>query len=200
MGRRKLERQLIPCGCGCGEMILNRNKRGNPIRYKSGHFWFNKKRTHDQSGDKNPNWVGGKSNREKYILILMTNHPNTDNRGYVAEHRLVMEEHLGRYLTKDEIVHHINHNQQDNHIENLQLMTPSEHTLYHNAERRKEIDKRLCYKCNQNTTLYKNKTPCWFRSKEGWICNKCYRKDYWWNHLRPLLCGKTSRIKRDVTK
>lgn len=43
-----------------------------------------------------------------------------------------MEEYLGRYLTKKEIVHHINHNRDDNRIENLILMdNQSVHYIEH---------------------------------------------------------------------
>ena len=43
-----------------------------------------------------------------YILIYKPNHKRSDNKGYVPEHTLIMEKHLGRLLKDNELVHHIN--------------------------------------------------------------------------------------------
>lgn len=72
-----------------------------------------------------------------YIKIRRPDHPRADKQGYVREHTLVMEQHIGRFLAEDEEVHHINEQKGDNRIENLQLMTKWEHKSYHSSKPRK---------------------------------------------------------------
>ena len=45
----------------------------------------------------------------------------------IREHRYVMEQHLGRKLSRQEHVHHVNGDSLDNRIENLVVLTNSEH-------------------------------------------------------------------------
>ena len=74
-----------------------------------------------QKGSKNQGWKGGKRiDKNGYILCRKPDHPNNRN-GYIREHRLVMEEKIGRFLTSSEVVHHTNCIKTDNRIENLEL-------------------------------------------------------------------------------
>jgi hypothetical protein len=74
-----------------------------------------------KSGEDNPRWKGGRMNSNGYVMVLRPDHPHAGVKGYVSEHRLVMEAHLGRRLNRSEVVHHRNHDKTDNRIENLEL-------------------------------------------------------------------------------
>lgn len=83
--------------------------------------------------DKHPGWKGGKYiNAQGYVLVISKNHPYKNNDGYVREHRLVMEKHIGRFLLPTERVHHINNVSTDNRIKNLLLFKNArEHRRFH---------------------------------------------------------------------
>jgi hypothetical protein len=87
-----------------------------------------------QKGENNPAYNGGKYKCNGYYIVFVPEHPfASDNT--VLEHRLVMEKKLGRYLTSEEVVHHIDRNKLNNDINNLMLFpSNSEHLKYHARE------------------------------------------------------------------
>lgn len=80
------------------------------------------------SGEKHPRWKGGCWFQYGYKVIENLKDTNGNKK---FEHRKVMEEFIGRKLESNEVIHHINGNRQDNRIENLKIMTPSEHSKIH---------------------------------------------------------------------
>lgn len=88
-------------------------------------------------GKKAPNWKGGiQKQSDGYILEYCPKHPFTSKRGFVLQHRLVMEKYIKRFLLPTEIVHHINEIKDDNRIENLMLLNNrGEHNTIHKTKK-----------------------------------------------------------------
>jgi hypothetical protein len=151
---KRLNGPRIPCSCGCGTLIPAINSLGKPARFAHGHNAYiseiGKRFTKGQQAwnkGKPAPWARKppspeprkKPRRHKirkmttsgYVLLYQPNHSFADKMGYVLEHRLVMEEILGRILKPDEQAHHKNHERADNRPENLMLLLKSEHSCLH---------------------------------------------------------------------
>ena len=86
----------------------------------------------DKKGQDHPNWKGGRRIHQGYVYLWIDGKP-------IAEHRYVMEQHLGRPLTDDEEVHHRYENRQNNDISNLEVMTKFEHRSHHSSKRARKL-------------------------------------------------------------
>lgn len=73
----------------------------------------------------------GTIKKQKEYLWEKVDEKTPWRRGWKLQHRVVMERYLDRKLESTEVVHHKNGNKQDNRIENLELMTFSEHMCHH---------------------------------------------------------------------
>ena len=111
----------------------------------------------NQTGDKNPGWKGGRTTKfegkkgkggwkckKGYIYLRLPNHPRAYSNGYYPEHRLVIEQKIGRLLKKYEHVHHLNGIKDDNRPENLELINGATHNLITRLESRvQELEKEI---------------------------------------------------------
>lgn len=118
---RKLADRCCP---ECGKMF-------RPVRKSSRYCskrcqWINNGGRNRKDG---PSWWIGQNG---YIVGRMW---INGRRVHVKQHRLVMEQHLGRPLVPAEDVHHLNGIKHDNRIENLQLISHSEHSTLTGTKR-----------------------------------------------------------------
>ena len=91
--------------------------------------------------------------------------------GYIKEHRAIMEQHLGRILHPHEHIHHKNHDKLDNRLENLELLSVSEHMRLHWINPRKRpgapVAGEPCANCGNVLR------PVKADGRRG-LCNACY--------------------------
>lgn len=162
--------ELIVCECGCGETRSKYDQHLVERKYIVGH---------NQRGKTPWNFIGRQEIQYGYIIIYCPEHPYSTSKGYVMEHRLVMESHLGRYLKPEEKIHHNDKNPSNNNLSNLVLVdSQSNHIkLYHGRD--PEIWKRICYYCKTNKVYIDKLGRLGWRKTNlpnRYMCNRCYDK------------------------
>ncbi len=124
----------ITCNMACFNKIRGKIFTGIP-KPNNGAGWNKGLKMPEISGENHPNWKGGRYKHSRGYILIKRDHERS-YKGYVLEHIVVMEKHLGRKLKEGEVIHHINHNKQDNRIENLELFASNGlHTLTHHIDR-----------------------------------------------------------------
>jgi len=91
------------------------------------------------SGNKNPNWKGGKTMIAGRPALYIPSHPRSTKEGYVYEHIVIAEKVLGRALkyirvghNDNEIVHHVDNNFCKNENDNFVICTSKYHkSVFH---------------------------------------------------------------------
>lgn len=137
----------ISCACGCNNLLNDLDPQGRVKRFIHGHH------RRGLSPEKHGQWNGGRIIAgEGYYMVLSKSHPRSNRDGYVYEHILVIEKHLGRSITAEEAVHHINGIKTNNRIENLELMSKSKHTRHHCKGEHMDTSGRVCYSRGSNKT------------------------------------------------
>jgi predicted DNA-binding protein YlxM (UPF0122 family) len=101
--------------------------------------WHTKYKT-GRWGEEASNWKGGrKLTSGGHMYAYYPQHPYATKEGYIMEHRMVMEEYLGRILHNDYVVHHIDGLKLNNTIENLMLLPNRSAHLQLHFEASREI-------------------------------------------------------------
>ncbi len=107
----------------CATRIAAKNRIGKPSPFKG-------VARADMRGKNHPSWNGGSYiDSSGYKMIhVKSGHADCGWGSYSKEHRVVMEQYLGRKLKKGETIHHIDGNKLNNNINNLALFnTDGEH-------------------------------------------------------------------------
>lgn len=89
--------------------------------------------TKPPKAEKSHAWKGGKYKTQGYVFVYSPDHPRVQGlkKPYVFEHILVAEKKYGRHLLPNEVVHHLDGTRDNNHPDNLVIVTRAKHMQIH---------------------------------------------------------------------
>ena len=135
-------------------MIRNCKKCNEEFKVRAGReassFWCSKtcfysdyEHSNETREKMRTSHIGKSSKRYPYILhggyrmLYKPEHLNSNKQGYIFEHRYILSQHIGRPLSKKEVVHHKDENPMNNDISNLELCeSAGMHTKKHHPRPR----------------------------------------------------------------
>jgi hypothetical protein len=79
-----------------------------------------------------------------YLYFMDRAHPLADAKGRVMHHRHVASVKIGRWLTNEEVAHHVDHDRSNNEPGNLEVMTRAEHSAHHAGGATRPVDCKVC--------------------------------------------------------
>lgn len=119
--------------------LASRSKNGNFCTQRCFALFRSKKLTGINSAVfKN----GTRITNKKYTEVLAKWHPFARN-GYIIIHRLIVEAREKRFLKRDEVVHHLDGDHNNNHWDNLVVLSQNEHARIHMKERKRGKNGRV---------------------------------------------------------
>jgi hypothetical protein len=123
----------VKCACGCGGDVQKpkRKSHGSWPKFIRNHWW-----ALPEFGEKIK--LSNKVRTKQIPDIAPCIGRRIKGKSYWS--RVVMEEHMGRKLLTNEHVHHINGDKSDDSIDNLVVITKSQHmSLHRKLEKKKRI-------------------------------------------------------------
>ncbi len=144
----------------CSRHCCNVAKRGQPSKRRP------------MIGPDHSQWKGGRTIQDGYVCVWDPKHPNAMRNHYVAEHRRIMAELIGRPLLRSEHVHHQDGNRQNNDPSNLVLLPGRVHCSLHQQEIRETYgwsrQYAACVECHSIE----------HRHFARGLCTRCYHRKH----------------------
>ena len=138
--------------------------------------------------------IGKVISKGDYNYCIIKEHPKATKHGYVLMHRAVMENHLGRLLDDDEVVHHKNGDKKDNRICNLEVLNASEHVSMHGFSRGAAYVEARCPMCEKLFIRKRRNTHLQKPGQRATFCSRECNARFW------TTIGRTHKVEEAISR